>query len=89
MNEFKAYAEKSIDGWIAKVRFAHNGQANVIKKQGGNPKIFKTREGALEEAMTHLLAYLNGDYQAYDNVDIKDVRRKNAEALFIKKQANS
>lgn len=88
MNEFKAFAEKRFEGWVAMVRFAHNGQANVIKKQGGNPKLFKTREEALDEAVTHLLAYLNGDYQAYDNVNKKDVRRENAEALFTKKQAN-
>lgn len=82
MNEFKAYPYKTLNGWLGMVRFAHNGKSNPILGKGGYPKSFKTREAALDALLEHMLGYFNGDYQAYDNLSVKDMKRQAAEALF-------
>lgn len=88
MNEFKAFAEKRFDGWVAMVRFAHNGSSHPILDKGGLPMLFTTKHAAELEAHRHMLAYFNGTLLAYDNLNVKDVRREQAEALFTKRQVN-
>ena len=88
MNEFKAFAEKRFNGWVAMVRFAHDGGAHPVLDKGGIPMLFHTKSDAELVAHRRLVAYFNGNLVAYDNVNVRDVRREKAEALFTKKRAN-
>jgi|GEM_PF-5641044 len=70
------------------VRFAHDGGAHPVLDKGGIPMLFDTKYEAELVAHRHLVAYFNGNLVAYDNVNVRDVRREKAEALFTKQRAN-
>lgn len=44
------------------VRFAQHGRPNPILCRGGAPIIYPTELEATQQALRHVLAYMNGDY---------------------------
>lgn len=44
------------------VRFAQHGRPNPILCKGGAPIVYPTELEATQEALKHLLAYMNSDY---------------------------
>lgn len=44
------------------VRFAQHGRPNPILCKGGAPIVYPTEIEATQEALKHLLAYMNSDY---------------------------
>lgn len=44
------------------VRFAQHGRPNPILCKGGAPIVYQTELEATQEALKHLLAYMNNEY---------------------------
>ncbi|MGC0052713.1 hypothetical protein ACNSPG_06555 [Brucella pituitosa] len=44
------------------LRFARDGKPKPVMGEGGAPIVYPTKLEATEEALKHLLAYMNSDY---------------------------
>lgn len=62
MNHFAAYTQQVPTGYRVMLRFAHHGRPNPVMDKGDKPKVFPTKLEATEEALRHLLAYMNTEY---------------------------
>ena len=62
MNHFAAYVQEIPRGYRVMVRFAQHGHPKPVMDKGDKPKVFQTKLEATEEALKHLLAYMNNEY---------------------------
>ncbi|MFD1199560.1 hypothetical protein ACFQ3K_14735 [Brucella gallinifaecis] len=80
MNHFAAYVQKVPRGYRVMVRFAQHGRPNPILCKGGAPIVYPTKLEATEEALKHLLAYMNNEYLRVG--ETASSARTEAEKLF-------
>ncbi len=62
MNHFSAYVREVPRGYWAMLRFARDGKPKPVMGEGAKPIVFETKLEATEEALRHVIAYMNGDY---------------------------
>lgn len=62
MNCFSAYVREVPRGYWAMLRFARDGKPKPVMGEGGAPIVYPTKLEATEEALKHLLAYMNNEY---------------------------
>lgn len=62
MNNFAAYLREVHGGWWVMLRFARNARPSPILSKGGVPIIYTSELHATNEALQHVLAYMNGNY---------------------------
>lgn len=86
MNCFNAFTVHHVFHCHAPMlRLPGDAEPKPILKEVGEPAFFKTRERALDEALKHLLAYVNGDLRR-DGITLSDNPRAAANALFKPKE---
>lgn len=62
MNCFAAYTREVPGGFWVMLRFARDGRPKPVMGEGDKPIIYPTKLEATEQAMKHLLAYMNSEY---------------------------
>ena len=62
MNCFSAYVREVPRGYWAMLRFARDGKPKPVMGEGDKPIVYQTELEATQEALKHLLAYMNSDY---------------------------
>lgn len=62
MNHFAAYVQEIPRGYRVMTRFARDGKPKPVLGEGGAPIVYGTKLEATEEALKHLLAYMNNEY---------------------------
>jgi len=80
MNHFAAYAQPVPMGYRVMIRFAQHGRPKPVMDKGDKPKVFQTKLEATEEALRHLLAYMNTEYLRCG--EFASTAKNEAEALF-------
>lgn len=89
MNEVHGYVKQVGSKYQPMLRTMRDGESKPILAPGGKPYAFKTREKALEMALEHVCAYINGkEYRQGEVAPMEPTEREKvfgSKGVIIKK----